>query len=143
MKAKLLSILLVFSVTASAQSLRYHQTEISLDTSQTTFKELSIKMSELGDAELAKDFKKIHRRRENLEPGWLSTGITVYTIGLWETIQNGKIDMLSASYAAIGIGIALYDDFRQAKTEKLIIEAIDKYNSRFANHELRDVSHQY
>lgn len=137
MKAYFLAISLLVSGISHAQSLKYHKTEISLDGSQTTFKELSIKMSELGDAELAKDFKKIHRRRENLDPGWLSTGITVYTIGLWEIIEKGKIEVLSASYAVTGLGIALFDDIRQAKTERFIIKTVDKYNSRFANLELQ------
>ena len=135
MKSFLISTLILLSVIASGQSLSFHSTEISLNGVHTTFKDLSIKMSELGDAELAKDFEKIHRRRANLDLGWLSTGITVYTIGLWEIIVNAKIEVLSTSCAVTGIGVVLYDDIRQAKTERLIIEAVNKYNSKHANTE--------
>lgn len=135
MKSLLISTLILVSVFASGQSLSFHSTEISLNGVRTTFKDLSIKMSELGDSELAKDFKKIHRRRENIEPGWLHMGLTSYTIGLWEIIQSGRIQTLTASYTVTGLGIALYDDIRQSKTERLIIETVDKYNSKYANTE--------
>lgn len=127
-----LVVALGFSCALNAQSLKYHQEELSLDGTSITYKALSRQLKESGDLELAKQFRRIHRRRENTEPGWLGMGITSYTIGLWELMIE-RPNWFSGTTAAVGLGILLMDDQRQKKTERLIESAVERYQTKYGS----------
>ena len=82
----------------------------------------------LGE-DLAHEFSRVHRRKTWSELLVHDMGTTLFTSWFFLPQSNNKVTLYFKGGLGIsGLSILLLDERRSKKTEKLAIEAVEKYN---------------
>ena len=128
MKNLLLFSLLTIS-SMNAQELTFHPSQLNRGSESVTFKEVAKELKDSGNKDLAHEFSRVHRRKIWSELLVHDMGTTLFTSWFFLPQSNNKVTLYFKGGLGIsGLSILLLDERRSKKTEKLAIEAVEKYN---------------
>ena len=128
MKNLLLFSLLTIS-SMNAQELTFHPSQLNRGSESVTFKELAKELKDSGNKDLAHEFSRVHRRKTWSDLLVHDMGTTLFTSWFFLPQSNNKVTLYFKGGLGIsGLSILLLDERRSKKTEKLAIEAVEKYN---------------
>lgn len=112
------------------QQLEFQTEQLLLGGNEVSFLEMSKEMKEAGNQELAKAFRKVHRRKSWRDESLFVEGVSLLSAGLY---IPGKMPVRNWVFKGIliGSGVALVetDNLRKRKTQRLAVDVVARYNA--------------